>query len=49
MEQIEGREAVADREKRAGQAFLGSYALTTEGLRDLLWALVCSPEFQYIK
>lgn len=42
------RPATAD-EKRAGQAFLGSYALTTEGLRDLVWALVCSPEFQYIK
>jgi hypothetical protein len=42
------RPATAD-EKRAGQTFLASYTLTTEGLRDLVWALVCSPEFQYIK
>jgi len=36
-------------EKRLGKEFLTSAAALDEGLRDLLWALVCSPEFQYIK
>jgi len=36
-------------EKKLGKEFLTSSAALDEGLRDLLWALVCSPEFQYIK
>jgi hypothetical protein len=36
-------------EKRLGQAFLSTSASVTEGLQDMLWALVCSPEFQYVK
>jgi hypothetical protein len=36
-------------EKNAGRAFLQSAESPTEGMKDLLWALVCSPEFQYLK
>ncbi|HEV3138266.1 MAG TPA: DUF1549 domain-containing protein, partial [Pirellulales bacterium] len=36
-------------EKNAGRAFLQSADSPEEGLKDMLWALVCSPEFQYIK
>ncbi len=35
-------------EKKAGQAFLTGVEFS-EGLRDLAWALVCSPEFIFIK
>ncbi|MBI3838253.1 MAG: DUF1553 domain-containing protein [Planctomycetia bacterium] len=36
-------------EKNAGKAFLQAADSPDEGLKDMLWALVCSPEFQYIK
>ncbi len=36
-------------EKNAGRAFLLSGESEEESLKDMLWALVCSPEFQYIK
>lgn len=36
-------------EKNTGKAFLQSAETTDEGLGDMVWALVCSPEFQYIK
>jgi hypothetical protein len=36
-------------EKNAGRAFLQSAESPAEGMKDLLWALVCSPEFQYLK
>ncbi len=36
-------------EKRLGREFLMSSGALNERLGDLLWALVCSPEFQYIK
>lgn len=36
-------------EKNTGRAFLQSAESTEETLGDMLWALVCSPEFQYIK
>jgi hypothetical protein len=36
-------------EKKLGKEFLVAAASLDEGLRDLLWALVCGPEFQYIK
>ncbi len=36
-------------EKNAGRTFLQSASSNEDGLKDMLWALVCSPEFQYIK
>jgi hypothetical protein len=36
-------------EKNAGRAYLQASDSPAEGLKDILWALVCSPEFQYIK
>jgi hypothetical protein len=36
-------------ERRLGRAYLQASESPAEGLRDMLWALVCSPEFQYIK
>lgn len=36
-------------EKNLGRAFLQGADSPQEGLRDMLWALFCSPEFQYIK
>ena len=36
-------------EKSSGKAFLQGSESMEEGLKDMLWALVCSPEFQYIK
>lgn len=35
-------------ERKAGQAFLTGVEFS-EGLRDLAWALICSPEFIFIK
>jgi hypothetical protein len=35
-------------EKNAGREFLQSAASPAEGMSDLLWVLVCSPEFQYL-
>ncbi len=42
------RPATVD-EKNLGRAFLQGAPSPEEGLRDMLWALICSPEFQYIK
>lgn len=36
-------------EKRLGQVLIGAAETPQEGLKDLFWALFCSPEFQYIK
>lgn len=36
-------------EKNAGRTYLQVADSPTEGMKDILWALVCSPEFQYIK
>ncbi|MBL9125033.1 MAG: DUF1553 domain-containing protein [Planctomycetaceae bacterium] len=36
-------------EKNAGKAFLQLAETPVDGMQDMLWALVCSPEFQYIK
>jgi hypothetical protein len=36
-------------EKNLGRAYLEASESPGDGLRDMLWALVCSPEFQYIK
>jgi hypothetical protein len=36
-------------EKRHGGDFLKSAASLTEGIRDMQWVLLCSPEFQYVK
>jgi Protein of unknown function (DUF1549)/Protein of unknown function (DUF1553) len=36
-------------EKNAGRAFIAAAESNDEALKDMLWALVCSPEFQYIK
>ncbi|HEY2893218.1 MAG TPA: DUF1549 domain-containing protein [Pirellulales bacterium] len=36
-------------EKNAGRAYLQASESATEGLQDMFWALVCAPEFQYIK
>jgi hypothetical protein len=36
-------------EKNAGRAYLQASESPAEGLKDMLWALVCAPEFQYIK
>ncbi|HVX64237.1 MAG TPA: DUF1549 and DUF1553 domain-containing protein [Pirellulales bacterium] len=42
------RHATPD-EKRLGKEFLEAAEPLSDGLHDMLWALVCSPEFQYIK
>ena len=42
------RPATTD-EKAAGRSFLQGAETPVEGMKDILWALVCSPEFQYIK
>jgi hypothetical protein len=36
-------------EKRLGQALLGASPALSDGLKDICWALVVSPEFQFIK
>ncbi len=36
-------------EKTAGRNYVQVADSPVEGLKDVLWALVCSPEFQYIK
>ncbi len=36
-------------EKNAGRVFLQSASSPEEAVKDMLWALVCSPEFQYIQ
>ena len=36
-------------EKRIGKDFLADAESLADGLHDMLWALVCSPEFQYVK
>ncbi len=36
-------------EKRLGKEFLGAAESLSDGLHDMLWALACSPEFQFIK
>jgi hypothetical protein len=36
-------------ERNAGKAFLEAASSPEEGLADMLWVLVCSPEFQYIR
>jgi hypothetical protein len=36
-------------EKNAGRAYLQAAESPGDGMKDILWALVCSPEFQYIK
>jgi len=36
-------------ERNAVRAYLGTGESPEEALRDLLWALVCSPEFQYLQ
>jgi hypothetical protein len=36
-------------EKNAGRAMLQAAETSDEGTQDVLWSLVCSPEFQYIK
>jgi hypothetical protein len=36
-------------ERNLGRAFLQAAPSQEEGARDMLWTLVCSPEFQYIK
>lgn len=36
-------------ERNAGRAYLLAADSPEEGMKDMLWALVCSPEFQYIK
>jgi hypothetical protein len=36
-------------EKNAARAYLHAADSQAEGLKDMFWALVCSPEFQYIK
>jgi hypothetical protein len=36
-------------EKNTGRAFLQSAENWDEGVGDMVWALVCSPEFQYVK
>ena len=36
-------------EKNAGRVFLQSASSPEEAVKDILWALVCSPEFQYIQ
>jgi hypothetical protein len=36
-------------EKNLGRAYLQASDSPDDGLKDMLWALVCGPEFQYIK
>ena len=36
-------------ERNLGRAFLQAAASPEEGARDMLWTLVCSPEFQYVR
>jgi hypothetical protein len=36
-------------EKNAGRVMLQAAESPEQGMQDVLWALVCSPEFQYIK
>jgi len=36
-------------EKNVGRAYLQAAESPAEGIKDIFWALVCSPEFQYIK
>ncbi len=36
-------------EKNAGRAYLQGADSPTDGMKDMMWALLCSPEFQYIK
>ncbi len=36
-------------EKNVGRAYLQGAESQAEAMKDMLWALVCSPEFQYIK
>jgi hypothetical protein len=36
-------------EKNAGRSYVQGADSPAEALKDVLWALVCSPEFQYIK
>jgi hypothetical protein len=36
-------------ERNAGREFLGASSDMLSAYRDLLWALVCSPEFQYLQ
>jgi hypothetical protein len=36
-------------EKNAGRAYLLAAESSDDAIKDMLWALVCSPEFQYIK
>ena len=36
-------------EKRQGTSFLTTASSLSNGLRDMQWALLCSPEFQYVK
>lgn len=36
-------------EKNAGREYLLATESTEEATKDMLWALVCSPEFQYVK
>ncbi|HUY88061.1 MAG TPA: DUF1549 and DUF1553 domain-containing protein [Pirellulales bacterium] len=42
------RHATPD-EKRLGKEFLDGAGSLADGLHDMLWALVCSAEFQYVK
>jgi hypothetical protein len=36
-------------EKNAGRAYLLAADSSDDAVKDMLWALVCSPEFQYVK
>ncbi len=36
-------------EKRLAQAFLTAAVVPAEGVKDLMWTLLCSPEFQYLR
>jgi hypothetical protein len=36
-------------EKNAGRVFLQTADSPADGMKDIVWALVCSPEFQYLK
>ncbi len=36
-------------EKRLGQAFLSTQPDLTDGVKDMFWALIVSPEFQFIQ
>jgi hypothetical protein len=41
--------AATSTEKNAGRVYLQAAESPAEGMQDILWALVCSPEFQYIQ